>query len=676
MEINNKGITLTVIGVALLLMALAGVTYSFFNYTRTGSANTLKVGRISFNHQETDTINLTNVFPVKRNELSANINNTDEVIINITGDTTYNEGIEYLVSVVDVNNTINSKTIPIGINVTVSNNQGGSLGTSDDSYFLNRGESTSIYKILAKDTITSSSQIVAGYIAKGVNGVNGTVTIEAFIDGDKIAISDTYDDNPSDYNGTTSEWVNGRTVLTTTEWNSLSTNGISFKVKVEANEGIWVKNDDSSYELIKRNSDIVTQINFGEVSSASNGEGIYRLLGTENYEYPIYYYRGNVNNNNVIFGGFCWQIIRTTSTGGIKMIYNGIATGNGTTCENTIHNDRIISSSVFNNENSSISDIGYMYNQRYEFTLETPTTGAYFGEEIEYGDFDNNSTNEYRLVSGKTSTTLDINHHYTCNLGSIDGTCSEIRYYYLNNHYILLSNGEKIEDALYKMTGTGTDEVKSNNNGYKLNNNDSVIKTEIEAWFKTNLTNEEDNNHPDYQKYLEDTVFCNNRDYQRVGENRFTNSGWNPKGGNLSTGLYFEAWNRWLNNNWYSDDNVPSFECNNITDKFSVNNEYAKLKYPVGLITADEIILAGASGNELTVNRDYYLYTGNYYWSMSPSAVYEIIVNGFTMRNGSLYDNNTKKVYGLRPVISLKKEIEFENDGNGTITNPYIVKYT
>ena len=31
------------------------------------------------------------------------------------------------------------------------------------------------------------------------------------------------------------------------------------------------------------------------------------------------------NRNNVIFGGICWQMIRTTDTGGVKLIYNGMA---------------------------------------------------------------------------------------------------------------------------------------------------------------------------------------------------------------------------------------------------------------------------------------------------------------------------------------------------------------
>ena len=40
--------------------------------------------------------------------------------------------------------------------------------------------------------------------------------------------------------------------------------------------------------------------------------------GSEN----VYYYI-NARSNNVKFADFCWQIIRTTDTGGIKMIYNG-----------------------------------------------------------------------------------------------------------------------------------------------------------------------------------------------------------------------------------------------------------------------------------------------------------------------------------------------------------------
>lgn len=43
------------------------------------------------------------------------------------------------------------------------------------------------------------------------------------------------------------------------------------------------------------------------------------FIGTK----KVYYYHGKAANNNVIFANFCWKIVRTTDTGGVKLIYNG-----------------------------------------------------------------------------------------------------------------------------------------------------------------------------------------------------------------------------------------------------------------------------------------------------------------------------------------------------------------
>lgn len=37
-----------------------------------------------------------------------------------------------------------------------------------------------------------------------------------------------------------------------------------------------------------------------------------------------YYFRGDVGNNYVKFGGFYWRIVRITRTGNIKLIYQGV----------------------------------------------------------------------------------------------------------------------------------------------------------------------------------------------------------------------------------------------------------------------------------------------------------------------------------------------------------------
>ena len=65
-------------------------------------------------------------------------------------------------------------------------------------------------------------------------------------------------------------------------------------------------------------------INFSEVSSDTNGKGLYVIGSSINSEFPIIYYRGSIDNNNVLYVGFCWKIIRSTSTGGIKLLYSGL----------------------------------------------------------------------------------------------------------------------------------------------------------------------------------------------------------------------------------------------------------------------------------------------------------------------------------------------------------------
>ncbi|MGN1379465.1 MAG: hypothetical protein ACI4XR_03600 [Bacilli bacterium] len=45
--------------------------------------------------------------------------------------------------------------------------------------------------------------------------------------------------------------------------------------------------------------------------------------GSDSYANPVYYYNGAVEDNNVYFADLCWKMVRTTDTGGVKLIYNG-----------------------------------------------------------------------------------------------------------------------------------------------------------------------------------------------------------------------------------------------------------------------------------------------------------------------------------------------------------------
>ena len=103
---SSKKVLLSTIGIAVVIVVLVGVTFAFFNYTRTGSSNVVKVGRIYFNSEQGNSINLDNVFPIDKANIDTDTDNVGSVTIHVTGDTTYSNGIEYLVSAVNVNNTI------------------------------------------------------------------------------------------------------------------------------------------------------------------------------------------------------------------------------------------------------------------------------------------------------------------------------------------------------------------------------------------------------------------------------------------------------------------------------------------------------------------------------------------------------------------------------------------
>ena len=110
------------------------------------------------------------------------------------------------------------------------------------------------------------------------------------------------------------------------------------------------------YDYIKNNADTTTTIDFSKTSVQDSTNGIYTTTNTDSGN-PVYYYRGNVDNR-VIFANFCWRIVRTTETGGVKLIYDGVPS-NGQ-CNNTGSNSTI-GSSKFNSSGNNAKYVGYMY---------------------------------------------------------------------------------------------------------------------------------------------------------------------------------------------------------------------------------------------------------------------------------------------------------------------------
>ena len=182
----------------------------------------------------------------------------------------------------------------------------------------------------------------------------------------------------------------------------------------------------------------------------------------------------------------------------------------------------------------------YVYSKSFEYR-----NGEYI--------LDEDSAITIYKINDSTNLTKLSNAHYTC--FNSNGRCTSLYYiYYTSNsrlYYITLTGGDSIEDAKNKML--------YNDNVNQIN---STIKTGIDEWYKKYMLK--------YDNYIEDTIFCNNR--TQSNEN-----GWNPNGGNIS--------NPFLE---FDNENLD-LSCQKETDKFSTENNKAKLTYKVGLFSAPEM---------------------------------------------------------------------------------------
>ena len=194
-------------------------------------------------------------------------------------------------------------------------------------------------------------------------------------------------------------------------------------------------------------------------------------------------------------------------------------------------------------------------------------------------------------------------------------------------------------------------------NGNTLYN--SIIKQQIDKWYAGTTLK-------DNSLVSQDQIFCNDRsattsDSGTPGEISGSMS--------TSTTYYYGAYVRLVTNK------SPQLKCPTASDKFtsrksSIGNK--ALTYPVGLITADEVAMAG--GVYGSINSSYYLYTSSFYWSGSPYDFFSDYSSAgeFSVSNGGdIGAGSVNITYGARPVVSLSSKAKLS--GNGTYSNPYTV---
>ena len=265
-----------------------------------------------------------------------------------------------------------------------------------------------------------------------------------------------------------------------------------------------------------------------------------------------YYWRGDVENNYLVFANKYWRIIRINEDGTVRIIYSGEKSEVDAAGKETV---------LANGYNDSSTD----YTQTQ--------TSAY------------NSSPSYSYYVGYTYT-QDLQRPSSQNGGTA-----------------------------------------------------STIKGVLDTWYSTSIANQGLDS-----KVVSTPGFCNDR-------NMASGYNWSVR---PSSAIYYKAFERRSNG-------TPSYECSNINDLYTMK---------IGLITADEVMYAGGTRNS---NYGYYLYTGNYYWTLSP--YYFGVGYAYVFRVGSGGGLDSYYVVtgtaGVRPVINLKADVTIS--GSGTASDPYTI---
>ena len=192
----------------------------------------------------------------------------------------------------------------------------------------------------------------------------------------------------------------------------------------------------------------------------------------------------------------------------------------------------------------------------------------------------------------------------------------------------------------------------SNYNATHANTNNSTIKTAVDNWYKTNIQD------AGYSDKVADVIYCNDRQIDPSS----SGSGYGKSATDYGADYRL------------IDNKSPILMCKDQNDRFTVDDTSkgnGALTYPVGLITADEVAVGG--GVNGYSNSSYYLYIGNYYWTMSPWSFSGSTSGEFGVySNGNLYLHTVGGTDGVRPVVSLKSDISVT--GSGTQNDPFLVQ--
>ena len=437
------------------------------------------------------------------------------------------------------------------------------------------------------------------------------------------------------------------------------------------------------------------------------------------------YFDKCADKRNIIFGGYCWQVIRTTQTGGIKMIYNGEPDGSGQCGSSRDDHKGIVGA----NSSTQNLDTEYLYGATFtyntttsEFTLVDTESSTWSDSTYQniLGKFTCKNTNGqcttlYNINGYSDSTTAytssytigntnfaqignssyNANHRSPAMVGykynkvynwvesaPTSGSLMGNDVSYSNGTYTLLpASGESTLgttlDATHHYTCNSTSSTCSKVRYYYYSGEYGNYYIEldgaenIDVAVNEMLFNDDVNTYNSSIKGIIDSWYVQYlssktnmlEDTIYCSSRSISNLSTNGwnKDGSLNTYIFFK--NHTLNGD---------LSCINETDQFAIANNKAKLTYPVSLATFEELYTL--TNNNSSTYYSTLTNTGNYWYAISAlyynmnGAFVRGVLGGGSVNNGSIVSNP----FGVRPVISLAQGNTITS-GTGSETDPWVI---
>ena len=336
---GNKRIkVLCAFGIFVLFITILNVSFSAFTQSTQTRAANIKVGNLSY------TINGTETFSIKANKNDITRNNI--TLLNLDNlDTKY----EITYDVYTDENLSNKVDKPNGLKVEYS-----SLSPDSVKGILNKTDSKSIRLIITNETDTDY------YVKLGVNGgfaynaleyknnitneyIEDDLYIAAYVENDNnemilqtsFPTTNNYSPVVECTGESTSSKPHAALDWENNEW-KLRVNNIkagetrcNVYFKKGSPTGYWDTTAETNLKLlyvIKRDNDLVSPLTSPGKEINLENEAV--LSPSEDDYGMSYYFRGNVQNNYVVFANKCWKIVRILGNGAIKLFYWGNVTNN------------------------------------------------------------------------------------------------------------------------------------------------------------------------------------------------------------------------------------------------------------------------------------------------------------------------------------------------------------